>query len=93
MLHAKFKDHYTFCSREKIFKVFTIYGRGGHLGPSTLIIIDTQFCSPLIWKLHMKFGFDWLSGFGGPVCICSILNATFPNEISINLIRCLSLYS
>ena len=33
MLHAKFQDHRTSGSGEEDFlKVFTIYGRGGHLG-------------------------------------------------------------
>ena len=31
MLHAKFQDHRTSGSGEKCFKVFTIYGHGGHL--------------------------------------------------------------
>ena len=33
MLHAKFQDHRTSGSGEEhCFKVFTIYGHGGHLG-------------------------------------------------------------
>ena len=44
---------------EDILRVFTIYGHGGHLGPVTWIIyihIGSHF-------LHIKFGFDWPSGF------------------------------
>ena len=39
--------------------VFTIYEHGGHLGHVT------NFRSPLLRMLHMKFGFDWPSGFRG----------------------------
>ena len=35
MLHAKFQDHRPFGSGEEVFKVFTIYGHGGHLGHVT----------------------------------------------------------
>ena len=39
MLHAKFQDHRTSGSGEEDFlKVFTIYGRGGHLGHATWTI-------------------------------------------------------
>ena len=39
MLHAKFQDHRTSGSGEEDFlKVFTIYGRGGHLGHVTWTI-------------------------------------------------------
>ena len=50
---------------KKIFlKVFTIYGHGGHLGQVTWTIY-TNFRSPFPRRLHIKFGFDWPSGFGG----------------------------
>ena len=49
---------------KKIFKVFTIYGRGGHLGHVTWTIY-TNFRSPFPRRLHIKFGVDWPSGFGG----------------------------
>ena len=35
MLHANFQDHWTSGSGEDFFKVFTIYGNGGHLGHVT----------------------------------------------------------
>ena len=39
MLHAKFHDHRTISSvGEDFFKVFTIYGHGGHLGHVTRTI-------------------------------------------------------
>ena len=65
MLHAKFQDHRTFGSGEEdFFKVFTIYGHGGHLGHVTWTIY-TNFCSPFPRRLHIKFGCDWPSGFRG----------------------------
>ena len=47
---------------QKIFKGFTIYGHGGHLGPVTCTIY-TNFDSPFIRMLHMKFEFEWPSCF------------------------------
>ena len=35
MQHAKFQDHRTPGCGEFFFKVFTIYGHGGHLGHVT----------------------------------------------------------
>ena len=46
---------------EKYFKVFTIYGPGGHLGHVTWTIY-VNFRSPFPRRLHIKFGFDWQSG-------------------------------
>ena len=64
MLHSKFHGNRSTCSREEDFcRVFTIYGRGGHLGHVTQPLL-TNFCSPYPWRLHTKFGFDWPSGFG-----------------------------
>ena len=49
---------------KNIFKVFAIYSHGGHLGHVTwTIYINTG--SPFLGMLHMKFGFDWLSGLRG----------------------------
>ena len=49
---------------EKKNKFFTIYGHGGHLGHVTWIIYII-FRSSFLRVLHMKFGFDWPSGFRG----------------------------
>ena len=49
---------------KKIFKVFTIYGHGGHLGHVTWTIC-INFLFPLPRMLQLKFGFDWPSGFRG----------------------------
>ena len=65
MLPAKFQDHKTSGSGEEdFFKVFTIYGPGGHFGPVTWTIY-INFRSSFPRRLHMKFGFDWPSGFRG----------------------------
>ena len=61
MLHAKFQDHRTSSSGEEDF---TIYGHGGHLGHVTWTIF-INFRSPFPRRLHIKFGFDWQSGFRG----------------------------
>ena len=67
MLPAKPQGHWPFGSGEEDFrKVFTIYGRGGHLGHVTQTL-RTKFCSLIPLRLHMKFGFDWPSGFGEEV--------------------------
>ena len=63
MLLAKFQDH-RILVLEKIFKVFTIYGHGGHLGNVTWTIY-INFPSPFPKRLHIKFGFDWPSSFRG----------------------------
>ena len=55
MLQAKFQDHRTSGS---------VYGHGGHLGHVTWTIY-TNFRSPFPRRLHIKFGFDWSSGFRG----------------------------
>ena len=62
MLHAKFQDHRFV--RRIFLKVLTIYGRGGHLDHVTWTIY-TNLGSPFPRRLHIKFGFDWPSGFGG----------------------------
>ena len=64
MLHAKFQDHRTSGSGEEYFKVYTIYGHGGHLGNVTLTIY-INFRSPFPRRLRIKFGFDLPSGFKG----------------------------
>ena len=62
MLHTKFRGNRPAGSGEDFFKVFTIYGHGGHLGHVTWTIYIT-FRSPFPRRLHIKFGFDWPSGF------------------------------
>ena len=65
MLHAKFQDHRTSGSGgEYFFKVFAIYGHGGHLGHVTWTFY-INFRSSFPRRLHIKFGFDWPSGFRG----------------------------
>ena len=59
MFHAKLQNH-----RPSILKVFAIYSHGGHLGHVTRTVY-TNFRSPFLRMLHMKFGFDWPSGFRG----------------------------
>ena len=41
--------------------VCAIYSPSGHLGHLTSY---TNFSSPFVWMLHMKFGFDWSWDFG-----------------------------
>ena len=52
--------------RRRFLKVFTIYGRGGHLGQRTVTILAI-LRSPTLRRLHMKFEQNWLSGFRGEV--------------------------
>ena len=65
MLHTNFRGNRPAGSGEEDFlKVFTIYGHGVHLGRVTWTIY-TNFRSPFPRRLHIKFGFDWPSGFRG----------------------------
>ena len=50
--------------KEEYFRVFTIYGHGSHLGHVTWIIY-VHIDYPFLLMLHIKFGFDWPSGFKG----------------------------
>ena len=62
MLHAKPQGHRPFGSgAEEFWRVFTIYGYGGHLG-HVIQTPRTNFRSAI--PLNMKFGFEWPSGFG-----------------------------
>ena len=63
MLYTKPQGHWPFGSGEDFLKGFTIYGCGDHLGHVTQTS-QTNFRFPEPWRLHMKFGFDWPSGFG-----------------------------
>ena len=63
MLHTKFRENRPTGSGEEDFlSVFTIYGRGGHLGHVTQIS-RSNFSSPYPWMLHIKFHFERPSGF------------------------------
>ena len=56
MLHTKCQGHrFIGSGEEDFFKVFTIYGHGGHIGHVTqLICINFHSYSPL--NFHMNFG-------------------------------------
>ena len=63
MLHTKFlEDRPAGSGEEDFLKVFTIYGRGGHLG-HVIQMPGTKYRSPYPRRLHRKFGFDRSSGF------------------------------
>ena len=63
MLHAKFQNHRPSGSEKVDFwRFFGIYGHGGHLGHVTLTIYINS-PSHFLKMLHIKFGFDWPSGF------------------------------
>ena len=65
MLHTKFQENRPAGSGEEyFFKVFSIYGHGGHLYHVTWTIY-INFRPPFPRRLHIKFGFDWPSGFRG----------------------------
>ena len=56
MLHTKFQSHrFIGSGEENFFKVFTIYGHGGHLGHVTLLIC-INFHSHVSISFHMKLG-------------------------------------
>ena len=63
MLHTKFRGNPPAGSREEDFlRVFTIYGRGAHLGYVTSIMSsDFHFLVPE--RFHTKFGSDRHSSF------------------------------
>ena len=63
MLHTKFHGNRPAGSREEDFlRVFTIYGRGGHLGHVTSIMsADFHFLVPE--SFNTKFGSDRHSSF------------------------------
>ena len=64
MLHTKFHENRLAGSGEEDFlRVFTIYGRGGHLGHVTQMP-RSKNRSPYPRRLHIKFSFDRSSGFG-----------------------------
>ena len=63
MLHTKFRGNRPARSREEDFcRVFTIYGRGGHLVHVTsIMLINFHFLVPE--SFHTKFDSEWLSSF------------------------------
>ena len=63
MLHTKFCGNRPTGSREEDFlRVFTIYGRGGHLGHVTSIMSSVFHCL-VPESFHTKFGSDRQSSF------------------------------
>ena len=63
MLHTKFRENRPQGSGEEDFRsVFTIYGRGGHLGHVTSIM-SSNFHFLVPKSLHTKFGSDRHSSF------------------------------
>ena len=63
MLHTKFRGNRPAGSGEKDFwRVFTIYGHGGHLGDVTSIM-SSDFHFLVLESFHTKFGSDRHSSF------------------------------
>ena len=69
MRHTNFRGNQPTGSREDFLGDFILYWRGGYLGHLGHVTwtIYTNFGSPFPRRLHMKFGFDWPSGFRGDV--------------------------
>ena len=62
MLHTKFLENRPAGSGEDFFRIFTIYGRGGHFGHVTSIMSsDFHFLVPK--SFHIKFGSGRNSSF------------------------------
>ena len=62
MLHTKFRGNWPAGSEEDFLRVFTIYGRGGHLGHVTSIMSsDFHFLVPE--SFPTKFGSERHSSF------------------------------
>ena len=62
MLHTKFRENLPSGSGEDFRRVFTIYGRGGHLGHVTKIM-SSGFHFLLPESFHTKFSSEWPSSF------------------------------
>ena len=62
MLYTKFRGNLPPCSGEDFLRVFTIYGRGGHLGHVTSIM-SSDFHYLVPENCHTKFGSDRHSSF------------------------------
>ena len=64
MLHTKFRGNWPAGSGEEDFlRIFTIYGRGGHLGHVTSSIMSSDFHCLVPERFHTKFGSDRHSSF------------------------------
>ena len=57
MLHTRFRANRPAGSGEDFLRVFTIYGRGGHLGQVTSIMSSDFHCL-VPESFHTKFGSD-----------------------------------
>ena len=57
MLHTKFRGNRPAGSGEDFYRVFTIYGHGGHLGHVTSIM-SSDFHFLVLESVHTKFGSD-----------------------------------
>ena len=63
MLHTKFRGNRPAGSGEEDFwRVFTIYGRGSHLGHVTSIM-STNFHFLVLESFHAKFSSEWPCSF------------------------------
>ena len=62
MLHTKFRGNRPAGSGEDFLRLFTIYGRGGHLGHATSIMSSDFHCL-VPGSFHTKFGSDRNSSF------------------------------
>ena len=61
MLNTKFRGNQPAGSGEEDFlRVFIIYGRGGHLGHVTSIML-INFHFLVLESFHTQFGSEWLS--------------------------------
>ena len=62
MLHTKFCENRPAGSGEDVWRVFTIYARGGHLGHVTSIK-SSYFHFPVPESFHTNYGSDRHSSF------------------------------
>ena len=62
MLNTKFRGNQPAGSGEDFLRAFTIYGRSGHLGHVTSIML-INFHFLVLESFHTKFGSEWLSSF------------------------------
>ena len=62
MLHTKFRGNWPAGSGEDFLRVFTIYGRGSHLGHVTSIMSSDFHCL-VPESFHTKFGSEWHISF------------------------------